>query len=309
MHDIYNARDTALSSSSSPSTADIARAGQYLRPLLSTTILTHIFDIELALDRALRILLSIWKGMPQHMQLPFYSFVTTYFPTFSFLESHWETAGMPRGAISLFFPVHALDAPMYQIQIPYVQCPRYYIMDVVASDYSRFIPSTVFVPYKDRSSQRCRQVLDRINSMPLWFFGEDGSLGFPIEEGGRVRLLHGDDPLHLMNSQNKSITTLKVKFGWPNYQPTEKQIRASPNGTLNNLNRLASLTAGAVRNFMGDEQKLEKLMIDKSPGFHPWQIGTQPGRIRISDVILLGVIFVSDGAAMPLLAMMDSESA
>lgn len=45
--------------------------------------------------------------------------------------------------------------------------------------------------------------------------------------------------------------------------------------------------------------------VDKLSGLqcHPWKIGTQSGEVSIANVLLLGVIFVSGGAAMPLLAV------
>ena len=48
-------------------------------------------------------------------------------------------------------------------------------------------------------------------------------------------------------------------------------------------------------------------MIDHA-GAQPFTIGTGPGELNVRNVFLLGIIFVSDGAAMPLLAVHQEQT-
>ena len=48
-------------------------------------------------------------------------------------------------------------------------------------------------------------------------------------------------------------------------------------------------------------------MID-NVGAQPCTIGTGPGELNVRNVFLLGLIFVSDGAAMPLLAVRQEQT-
>ncbi|VDB82633.1 unnamed protein product [Peniophora sp. CBMAI 1063] len=281
---------------------ELGPATQYLRFMLCTTVLTRVFGVDVAVDRALRVARRAWGNLPTDEQMSFYAFVTAHFLPLSLLPGGVEE-GTLNGAIPLFLSSSSLDAPVYTSLN--AEWPFYHIVDVIAPDGPQFlrpIPSTLFVPFGTRSHQRCRQVLERINPMPLWFIKENGLLGVPITGMDRcMQLLRGRDELRL-NSQSKPITTLKIKFAWPNYVSAERQIRAWPNAPLNNLTKLAELTAGAVRKFMTDAGIGTINMVNQTLAHQPWRIGTGAGEIKTVDVLLLGVIFVSDGAAMPLLA-------
>lgn len=196
-----------------PSTAELELARQYFRFILWNTVLTRIYGIDVAVERALRVSRLAWNVIIlQGVRLPFYSFITTYFFSLTALLSEWRMNGVLWGAIPLFLPACALDAPIYRL--PSVDsCSRhYYIADVVAPDHLRFIPSTLFIPYDIHSPQRRCQVLDDINPVPLWFFGENGVVGFPIQGADGLKLLQGQDELRLLNTQKKPISTLKIKF-------------------------------------------------------------------------------------------------
>lgn len=46
--------------------------------------------------------------------------------------------------------------------------------------------------------------------------------------------------------------------------------------------------------------------VSHTVGAHPrWRIGSQTGQIRPGDVLLLGIVLVSDGAAMPIMQVRD----
>ena len=89
------------------------------------------------------------------------------------------------------------------------------------------------------------------------------------------------------------------------------------------LSRLARLTANTVYNFMKarlllhlkgittcscSAQDAEGHKIDWTQ-LHWHDIGSGPLEVSVADVLLLGVVFVSDGAAMPLLAARNKLSA
>ena len=89
------------------------------------------------------------------------------------------------------------------------------------------------------------------------------------------------------------------------------------------LSRLARLTANTVYNFMKasvlsrlkwittylySAQDAEGHKIDWTQ-LHWHDIGSGPLEVGVADVLLLGVVFVSDGAAMPLLAARNKQSA
>ncbi|KZV63218.1 hypothetical protein PENSPDRAFT_657500 [Peniophora sp. CONT] len=280
---------------SPPTTEECKLSRDYLKLILGHTIMSCIYGTDVAVERALRVSLCAWSAITESARPEsFYELIRSMFPPLSNLSAY-QGSGVPSGAIPLFLPAGTLEAPVYHASDLYLSA--FYIVDVFASDHTRFIPSPLFIPYQPRSSLRCRDILEWVNPIPLWFFGEGGILGVPIKGANGIKLVHG-----LEDSIGEPITTLKIKFGWPNYKPDEKQIRGSTKLPLNNLSRLASLTANAVCEYMSSKTKKVKLN-NSVP--QRWAIGTGAGEISSADVVLLGVVFVSTRAVMPLLAVRD----
>ena len=133
------------------------------------------------------------------------------------------------------------------------------------------LPSVLFSPYAQRSPQRSQTIQNRVVPIPILFYerrSEGDHLGVPVLSAcaGNVKLVQGDYEPELL----KHRTTLKLKFSvrppscslasllitcsisdqWPNYAASERQIRGTAKSPMHNLDRLAKLAAGAVRNFM-----------------------------------------------------------
>ena len=88
------------------------------------------------------------------------------------------------------------------------------------------------------------------------------------------------------------------------------------------VDRLAGLVASKVRDFIhvgsiiaASVATLERLQAHHPDASNPigtharWRIGSQAGQISASDVLLLGILHVSDGAAMPILQIRDDFGA
>ncbi|KZV69909.1 hypothetical protein PENSPDRAFT_735060 [Peniophora sp. CONT] len=256
--------------------------------------LSCIYGREVAVENALRVAQRAWKLSPADTRPAFDVFtLATFTRTRNTNESR---CGLPENCTALLSHplVEYFDAPLYS-----VDGLGQYIVDARVPTGYRAVPSVLFAPYGGSNPHRCAATQDRISPIPLWFFERDlqgACLGVPVDRAcrGDMQLLRGEYEIGFFEKK----TTLKIKFDWPNYAPSEKQIRGTKKSPMHTVARLAKLTAGAVRNFMVDPQRT---MIDTANP-QPWNIGTANGEVSVQDVLLLGVIFVSDGAAMPLLA-------
>ena len=106
---------------------------------------------------------------------------------------------------------------------------------------------------------------------------------------------------------------------WPGYgNDWEKQIRLEGDTGDRSVNRLAGLVANKVRDFVyvsscisASLTSLKEVQehdpnVSNSVGTHTrWRIGSPADQISASDVLLLGILHVSDGTAMPILQVRD----
>ncbi|VDB91990.1 unnamed protein product [Peniophora sp. CBMAI 1063] len=244
---------------------------------------------DAAVKQLARVVHHAWIRLPVDSRPLLHDFAATsltYAPAIMDMQHHELPSGcvLLRGAPGNQY----LDAPLYD-------CGhlKYHVIDCCIPAGYRAIPSNLSTSYELWSPQRAWAVQSRINPCPILFFQRSSwsgcRFGVPVEEvaNGGVDLLHGDHRLYAL----KDKTSLKIKMDWSGVrgQSGEKQIRGAKGSPLRNLNRLAKLTAGAVRKFMaggGTTTTLEGL-----------------GEFTVRDVLLLGVIFVGDGAATPLLAV------
>jgi len=172
------------------------------------------------------------------------------------------------------------------------------------------IPFRPFIPYE--STARQEPELSKTDMIPFFFFNEDGTFGVNIlDDQENFRMLDNVTPL---DRESLCRSTLKVKFGWPNYPNAELQIRFAKRSSKTEgkiavtARRLASRVAGTTRLFMAEANELRmgaviKYKLGPLFEFPDWRIGTDPGQITYRDVILLGVIFVSPGSIMPILKL------
>ncbi|KAI0034666.1 hypothetical protein K488DRAFT_83732 [Vararia minispora EC-137] len=187
------------------------------------------------------------------------------------------------------------------------------IVDFVCTNEQvvRIIPMPPPDLYPNAPSRR-ESLLESTDLLPRFFVDADGTVGVPVDGP-----FDGIDPNRIFSSTQR--TSLKILFHWPNIPWDKKsstgqiQYRTTTGATGANgetsggitisMRRAALLIAGAVANFMRRAE--ESLQGQTDTAYPPWRIGTQPGQIRTSDVILMGALFVSPGAAMPILRLRD----
>ncbi|KZV66149.1 hypothetical protein PENSPDRAFT_100091 [Peniophora sp. CONT] len=261
------------------------------------TVLNLVFGREVAGDRASRFaFIMASRAMPQDVVIDI--FVS---------RSYWRPGGsaqypyrIPTGAIT--FAVHSTSL-VHAGDVIHVEAydhrhanTRLCILDVRVTCPTRIIPATILVPYVE-SSIRLNRELDRTDMLPMWFWNGDGTLGVPITSGS-------------FDSQSNTATrvevaSLKVALWWRGYDCIEKQIQLRSNPSLGQprtnvtFRRLASLVSGAVRNAMSTYERTSAGRAEWNG--RRWRIGAGPGQISASDVMLLGIVFVSHGRVMPLL--------
>ncbi|KZV69907.1 hypothetical protein PENSPDRAFT_735057 [Peniophora sp. CONT] len=261
----------------------------------ATSVISGVFDEEFALKNALRAIRWAWNSIPAGSRPSLDDFTKTCFLAMPPVSE----PGLPAHLVSFIAHpgIQYFDAPLYY---GHRTGRQYYIIDGPVPTHYRAIPFTLYTPYADPENPgRSSAIQDRVSPIPILFFQEGGSLGFPIEASADckavVRLLGGDHKL--VNLETKS--SLTVRFGWQDYPADECRIRGTEGSPLNNVSRLAMLTAGAVRNFMARISENRPVYGAAPP---QWRIGTRDGEINVRNVLLLGVLFVSEGSVMPLLA-------
>jgi len=130
--------------------------------------------------------------------------------------------------------------------------------------------------------------------MPFIFMKDTEDLGVRITRPEEFEALNSADCVTRESLHEK--TSLKIKFGWHGYKEVKMQIQFG--NELLTARRLAILVAEKVKSFM------EKEMDNSSEDSRScWVIGKKLGQISADDVILLGIVFVSPGAVMPLLRL------
>ncbi|VDB95280.1 unnamed protein product [Peniophora sp. CBMAI 1063] len=202
--------------------------------------------------------------------------------------------GLPANSIPFFsWGIVAFDAYTFQAR----SRSWWYLLDMIAPDPTRIVPSSLFVPYAGTSATRSESVVQGFKRKALWFVRRDGGLGVPAE-GSRPLLWHGEKEFQ----RSPWRKTMKIKFNWPGYDGWwEKQIRMDAGDR--SIGRLASLVANKVRDFIYDHDP----SVTHSVGTQArWRIGSQAGRISASDILVLGILLVSDGAVMPILQVRDN---
>ncbi|VDC01623.1 unnamed protein product [Peniophora sp. CBMAI 1063] len=267
-----------------------------------SSALSSIFGLDIAVQITFRIARHAWNLTPATAR-PTIDVFTKYCCSSTHATSITDYDGNSYGHLMRCVPflshpfIEYFDAPTYGIG---TSAP--YIVDAgIPAGYAA-IPSTLFAPYAEGNPQRRSQsTQNHVPPLPIWFFehdprADDYSFGLSIERAykGNTNILYGRRELNIL----KRKTSLKMRFNWPRHTSSEKQIRGTKKSPMHSIDRLAQLTAGAVRNFMIDQMTAFKGDRDA----HPWSIGTGTGEIGVQDVLLLGVLFVSDGTAMPLLA-------
>ncbi|KZV66128.1 hypothetical protein PENSPDRAFT_755920 [Peniophora sp. CONT] len=251
-------------------------------------------------DRILRLAHRSWKAAPGPQVPTFDAYLRAAYTHRGSLPPIASRYGLPVGAI-VFFAYQ--EANFHETDIVWIRDDdmpeayrwrRWVVMDIIAQHPHLIIPfHGPFIPYSGNAA-RMEAALNKMDVLPVWFTQTNQTVGVPVTGDIQALLPHnrvfGRSQAH----------TVKIKFSWPGYQHCDKQvrlIRAGQARTSVSVARLAQLVASSVHNFMGEASASGPTF--GSPG--KWRIGIQQGQINVHDVILLGIAFVSEGAAIPLL--------
>ncbi|KAI0066295.1 hypothetical protein BV25DRAFT_1913052 [Artomyces pyxidatus] len=130
---------------------------------------------------------------------------------------------------------------------------------------------------------------------PLYFCRPDGTPGLPLHAA-----LSADAHL-LLHSERRVAehsTSIELKIGWRGYAPWADRVhlrtRSSEPVTLAMLVRRV---AEKVELFM----KSSKVSVTKA--YPEWNIGSGPCKVAPADVIVIGVVTVSEGSIEPILQL------
>jgi len=134
-------------------------------------------------------------------------------------------------------------------------------------------------------------------NMPIFFLNNDCvTLGIPLLKAvgrDRAMLLGARDTAPVGNA-----TTLYLRINWPGYNDWSSQIMTRDQTIVQNtitLEQFAKRVANAVGRFLDEAQLFE--------GQDPhWRVGAGRGIIR-EDVILIGIVQVSQGSWQPILQL------
>ncbi|KAF8498670.1 hypothetical protein F5888DRAFT_1690907 [Russula emetica] len=132
--------------------------------------------------------------------------------------------------------------------------------------------------------------------MPVFFVGIDGSLGVPVLNAAAGHM-QARDPHLALPLQTK--TTTKIRIAWPGYSPSEHQVQLrdqTPTKNLITFDRFVKNVGSRVRRFLMECG--ERVPVQHSK----WMVGH--GNITSDEVMLIGIVQVSEGSWMPILQLM-----
>ncbi|VDC00994.1 unnamed protein product [Peniophora sp. CBMAI 1063] len=258
---------------------------------------------DVVVDRVIRLAYRSWKSATGQHTLPtFDAYLQAAYMHRGFLPPQAAHYGLPHNVV-LFFAYN--EAGFHETDIVWsrdddvaeaYRWRRWVVMDVIAPQPHLIIPfREPFIPYQGNAA-RMEAALNKMDVLPVWFTQTNRTVGVPVDAANEILALLPPN----RTFGRSQAHTIKIKFSWPGYNPCDKQVRLLRAGQARasvTVARLAQLVASSVHNFMGEATASGPTL--GSPG--QWRIGIQPGQISVHDVVLLGIAFVSEGAAIPLL--------
>ncbi|VDC05489.1 unnamed protein product [Peniophora sp. CBMAI 1063] len=252
--------------------------------LLANSVTALSFGLQPALERALRFMQPAWNHTVQ-----FEAFVAS--STFRV----GQLPGVPSNSIAFFaYPeLHIDPTDTFLIATgPHGWFNLYCSIDIIAENPALIIPSRLFVPHE--GSRRMEAFLQRTDMLPIFFSRTGGGVGVRIDSNVDFDMLL-DVPTRI------TAHSLKVILHLLNYTPNEKQIQlrtaaGSPNVSSR---RLARLVAAKVSHFVREAERENPTITQWADP--RWRMGSGPGYIGSGDIVLLGIVFVSQGKITPLL--------
>ncbi|VDC07337.1 unnamed protein product [Peniophora sp. CBMAI 1063] len=173
---------------------------------------------------------------------------------------------------------------------------RYCTLDMIAPSPSHVIPSRIFRPYNG-TRRRGAATMENTDMLPIFFTQTNGlRVGVSIAESADLSVIP-DVPTRITRS------TVKVLLHLRNYGLEETQVRLRNNTTGPNVTarQLARQVAAATRIIIRKAAAKEVTLMTWEDA--RWRFGSGPGCIRIEDVEVVGVIFVSPGKVTPMLQL------
>jgi len=166
-------------------------------------------------------------------------------------------------------------------------------LDYAISQAGTIVPQRMWSPANPADAQHFPNI--SLN-MPIFFLHDDRvTLGLPLLKAlkGVRALLQGADDTAPVGS----CSTMYIRINWPGYGDWNSQIMTKDQTMARNtvtLEKFVKRVAGAVGRFLDDAERVQGQ--DSN-----WRVGT--GGITREDVILIGVVHVSQGSWQPILQL------
>ncbi|KAI0285882.1 hypothetical protein BGY98DRAFT_245073 [Russula aff. rugulosa BPL654] len=169
-----------------------------------------------------------------------------------------------------------------------------WVLDYAVRSGGSVVPQELWFP--QGPGDRRRYVDQAQFRMPVFFIGRDGSLGVPVinAAAGQIELRDIVLPPPLLDK-----TTAKIRIAWPDYHTSEQQVQLRDQTPAKNhiaFDRFVRHVGGRVRLFLGDCERVPVQQPFK------WMVGH--GNITPDEVMLIGIVQVSEGSWMPILQLM-----
>lgn len=192
------------------------------------------------------------------------------------------------GVYSVFIPPSHFSPPT---RTPYGDT---WVLDHAVRNGGSVVPQQLWAP--QGQGDRRRYVDQAQFRMPIFFVNRNGSLGVPVMHAaaGHMQLRDAYLPPSLMDK-----TTAKIRIGWPGYAPSEQQVQLRDQTPAKNpipFDRFVKHVGSRVRQFLTDRERLPVQQAFR------WMVGH--GNIISDEVMLIGIVQVSEGSWMPILQLM-----
>jgi len=168
-----------------------------------------------------------------------------------------------------------------------------WVLDYDARRGGSVVPQELWVP--QGQGDRRRYVDQAQFRMPVFFVGANGNLGVPVlnAAAGDMQLQDAQLPPPLQDK-----TTAKIRIAWPGYVHSEGQVQLRDQTAAKNpipFNRVVKHVASRVRQFLAECERVPIQQFN-------WMLGN--GNISSDEVMLIGIVQVSEGSWMPILQLM-----
>ncbi|KAN0121210.1 hypothetical protein V8E52_003798 [Russula decolorans] len=168
-----------------------------------------------------------------------------------------------------------------------------WVLDYNVRSGGSVVPQQLWFPQGDGDRRR---YVDQVQfRMPIFFVDMNGSLGAPVMNAaaGHIHLRDAYLPPSLIGKP-----TTKIRIWWPGYAPSEHQVQLrdqTPAKYPIGFDRFVKHVGSRVRQFLMDRERL--------PVQQPfsWMVGH--GNITSDEVMLIGIVQVSEGSWMPILQL------